>query len=113
MLAAAKSVKEKAAAYGKHVSVVVWFDSFRIYANKTLNPYTKGSAGINCMNSRAAHYLESSTDHMLKNASGVHVKFSKYNTTSCHDRDLGRFRYNSYLDGLINESVGERGICFE
>ena len=43
MLAAAKTIKDAAAAKGKHVSVVVWFDSFRIYASPPLNPYVQST----------------------------------------------------------------------
>ena len=70
MLAAAKSVKDAAKTRNKHISVVVWFDSFRVYANTTLNPDAKNAAGIACMNSHAAHFLESDPKHLLKNSQG-------------------------------------------
>lgn len=70
MLAAAKSIKDAARSQGKHVSVVVWFDSYRVYSNKTLNPDARDSGGIACMNSRAAHFLESSTEHLLRTTNG-------------------------------------------
>jgi hypothetical protein len=70
MLAAAKSIKNAAKSQDKHISVVVWFDSYRVYSNTTLNPDARDSAGIACMNSHAAHFLESSSDHLLKTTNG-------------------------------------------
>ena len=73
MLAAAKSVKDAAKKQKKQISVVVWFDSFRIYPTKpSLNPDAKNSAGISCMNSRAAHFVRTACGHPPKLTSAQH-----------------------------------------
>lgn len=100
MLAAAKSVKDSAAAKSKHVSVVVWFDSYRIYSNTTLNPDAKDSAGIACMNSRAAHFLESNPAHLLHNASGglVLESFANLHVVDYQQRKMQVFKRDMCLN---------------
>ena len=100
MVEAARSVKSAAASTGKHVSVVVWFDSYRIYSNKTLNPSARNTAGIACMNSGASHYLESSSSHLLKNAQGEPVLES---FASLHVVDYQRPEMRRYMrDHCLN-----------
>ena len=65
MVEAAKQVK----AANPNISVVVWFDSFRIYANKTLNPDAENSAGQFCINNMHSHFMESHPEYLLKNTS--------------------------------------------
>jgi hypothetical protein len=106
--AAAKSVKH--AAGSKHVSVAVWFDSFRIYPtnNRSLNPDAKDTAGIGCMNSAAAHFLESDRDHLLHNTSGLPVieSFAHLHVPDYRRRDMQVYKRDMCLNmtksGLID-----------
>jgi len=112
MLAAAKTIKDAAAAKGKHVSVVVWFDSFRIYASPPLNPYARKTSGIDCINSRASHYLESSTDHLLKNESGVPVleSFASLHVVDYQKKEMQIYKRDMCLNMTKSGLVDGCGI---
>ena len=112
MLAAAKSVKDAARAHGKHVSVVVWFDSYRVYSNQTLNPDAKDTAGIGCMNSHAAHFLESSPSHLLKDADGALVleSFAHLHVVDYQIPAMQQFKRNMCLNMTRSGVVDGCGI---
>ena len=113
MLAAAKSVKDAAAAQRKHISVVVWFDSFRVYANSTLNPDAENSAGIACMNSRAAHFLESKpAERLLHNESGglVLESFAHLHVVDYQKRAMQVFKRDMCLNMTRSGYVDGCGI---
>ncbi|XP_065182468.1 uncharacterized protein LOC135813184 [Sycon ciliatum] len=66
MLAAAKQIKTA----NPEINVNVWFDSFRIYSNKSLNPSAIDNANQFCIRSRHSEFLESHVDYLLRNTSG-------------------------------------------
>jgi hypothetical protein len=112
MLEAARSIKAAAAAAGTSTSVVVWFDSFRVYSNKTLNPDARDTCGISCMNSRAAHYLESSSDHLLKDTKGALVleSFAALHVVDYQDREMQQFKIDMCLNMTKSGVVDGCGV---
>jgi hypothetical protein len=112
MLEAAKSIKKAAAAAGTSTSVVVWFDSFRIYSNKTLNPDAKDTTGIGCMNSRAAHFLESNHDHLLKDRTGALVKenFASLHVVDYQHREMQVYKRDMCLNMTKSGFVDGCGV---
>lgn len=83
---AAKQIKQRNPA----ITVVVWYDSMRIYTRDTnLNPDTKGICRAG--NFKAAEFLETHPEYLLKNRSGlpaIEVSSHPEASSHCHIHDF-------------------------
>lgn len=64
MVASATKIKQ----INPNISVIVWFDSVRIYCNKSLNPDAKGPCTTGHF--KPAYFLEKNHKYLLKNKTG-------------------------------------------
>ena len=112
MLEAATSIKAAAAAAGTSTAVVVWFDSYRIYSNTTLNPDAEDTTGIGCMNSRAAHFLESDSAHLLKDEKGALVleSFAHLHVVDYQRREMQHYKRDMCLNMTRSGVVDGCGV---
>lgn len=87
-IVAAKQLKTRKS----DITVVVWYDSLRIYtADKSLNPDLKGPCTTGHF--RAAQYLETHPEYLLKNKSGLPALES---WSGCHITDYTKDFAQSY-----------------